>query len=227
MISVFLTGASGFVGSYYTSKFKNQFDFSIYRRNQQLEVKSNVVLHLAGNTGEVNRKLIKKDVYETNLILTIKVFEEFLESDAETFIFLSSTKVYGEIHDNIITESSPVDPQSDYAFSKYLAEEYILSKKIPNEKRVYILRSCMIYGEEIRGNFLKLSNYVKSGLPWILGAFENRRTFCNIDNLCFAINELILNKSVPSGIYNISDDDSLSTNDLVKTLALYHGIKVI
>jgi nucleoside-diphosphate-sugar epimerase len=85
----------------------------------------------------------------------------------------------------------------------------------------------MIYGEEIRGNFLKLSNYVKSGLPWILGAFENRRTFCNIDNLCFAINELILNKSVPSGIYNISDDDSLSTNDLVKTLALYHGIKVI
>lgn len=39
-----------------------------------------------------------------------------------------------------------------YGKSKLLAEQYILSKTIPNGKRVYILRPCMIHGTGNKGN---------------------------------------------------------------------------
>ena len=59
---------------------------------------------------------------------------------------------------------------------------------------------------------------VSKGLPWPLGSFNNKRSFCSIDNLCFIINELIENENVPSGVYNISDDEPLSTNTIIELI---------
>ena len=81
-------------------------------------------------------------------------------------------------------------------------------------KSVYILRPCMIHGPGNKGNLNLLYNVVKKGIPWPLGAFENQRTFTSIDNLCFIINGL-LTKVVASGIYNINDDEAVSTNELI------------
>ena len=61
-------------------------------------------------------------------------------------------------------------------------------------------------------------NFVKKGIPYPFGSFENKRSFVSIDNLCFVIKELIENKNIPSGVYNISDDQDLSTNELVETM---------
>jgi nucleoside-diphosphate-sugar epimerase len=57
------------------------------------------------------------------------------------------------------------------------------------------------------------------GIPWPLGAYENKRSFCSIDNLIFIIKELIERDDIPSGIYNVADDIPLSTNDLISILA--------
>lgn len=46
-----------------------------------------------------------------------------------------------------------------------------------------------------------------------------KRSFCSIDNLCFIINELINNVAIPSGVYNVADDEPLSTNDLIRLIA--------
>jgi nucleoside-diphosphate-sugar epimerase len=77
----------------------------------------------------------------------------------------------------------------------------------------------MIHGPGNKGNLNLLYNFVTKGLPWPLGAFENKRSFCSIDNLCFVIGELIENDQIPSGIYNISDDVPVSTNDLIRLIA--------
>jgi nucleoside-diphosphate-sugar epimerase len=63
------------------------------------------------------------------------------------------------------------------------------------------------------------------GLPWPLGAFENKRSFCSIDNLCFIINELIENDQIPSGVYNIADDKPISTNELINLISVELGKK--
>ena len=60
--------------------------------------------------------------------------------------------------------------------------------------------------------------------PWPLGAFENRRTFTSIENMCFAVNG-VLTENVESGIYNMGDDESLSTNELIEEICKSLGKK--
>ena len=69
-----------------------------------------------------------------------------------------------------------------------------------DDKQVYILRPCMIHGSGNKGNLNLLYNVVRKGIPWPLGAFENRRSFTSIDNLCYVV-EGLLTKEVGSGIY--------------------------
>jgi nucleoside-diphosphate-sugar epimerase len=132
---------------------------------------------------------------------------------------LSSVKATADQIDSILTEDHISNPITHYGKSKLLAEQYILSKSISDDKRVYILRPCMIHGPGNKGNLNLLFNIVSKGFPWPLGAFENKRSFCSIDNLCFIINELINNKQIPSGIYNVADDKPLATNYLIKLIA--------
>jgi len=91
-----------------------------------------------------------------------------------------------------------------------------------NLKKTYILRPCMIHGPGNKGNLILLYNVVKNGIPYPLGAYENRRSFTCIDNLSFVISELI-EKNIPSGIYNVGDDETLSTNELIHLIANVTG----
>ena len=94
-----------------------------------------------------------------------------------------------------------------------------LSRSINYElKRVYILRPCMIHGPGNKGNLNLLYQVVRKGIPYPLGAFENRRSFTSVDNLSFVIEQLII-KNIPSGIYNVGDDETLSTNELIALMA--------
>lgn len=65
---------------------------------------------------------------------------------------------------------------------------------------------------------------MSKGIPWPLGAFENRRTFTSVENICFAVNG-VLTKDVPSGIYNMGDDEALSTNELIVVICETLGKK--
>ena len=91
-------------------------------------------------------------------------------------------------------------------------------------KSVYIFRPCMIHGPGNKGNLNLLYNVVRKGIPWPLGAFENRRTFTSVENICFAVNG-VLTKDVPSGIYNMGDDEALSTNELIEEICKSLGKK--
>ena len=93
-----------------------------------------------------------------------------------------------------------------------------------SDRQVYILRPCMIHGPGNKGNLNLLYNVVKKGIPWPLGAFENRRSFTSIDNLCYVM-EGLLTKDVPSGIYHMGDDEAMSTNELIATICEVMGKK--
>jgi nucleoside-diphosphate-sugar epimerase len=62
-------------------------------------------------------------------------------------------------------------------------------------------------------------------LPWPLAKYNNKKSYCSIGNLCFIINELINREDIPSGIYNIADNDPISTNELIKLISLSLGKK--
>lgn len=94
----------------------------------------------------------------------------------------------------------------------------------PLAKQVYIFRPCMIHGPGNKGNLNLLYGVVSKGIPWPLGAYENRRTFTSVENVCFAIKG-VLTGDVPSGIYNMGDDEALSTNELIEVICEALGKK--
>ena len=122
------------------------------------------------------------------------------------------------LEEGVLTEDVIPKPITVYGKSKLAAEVYILSKKIPKDKRVYILRPCMIHGPNNKGNLNLLYSFVSKGIPYPFGKYVNRRSFVSVENLCFIINELIDNAKIESGIYNIADDTSLSTTELVQII---------
>lgn len=76
----------------------------------------------------------------------------------------------------------------------------------------------MIHGRGNKGNLNLLYSVVSKGIPWPLGAFDNRRSFCSIDNISFVVEQLIVKENIESGIYHIGDDEPLSTNELIRLI---------
>ena len=190
-----------------------------YIKDQQLEINTDALVHLAGKAHDLKKSSNPDEYYLVNTELTKKVFDVFLASDAKVFVNLSSVKAVADEVQGELTENHEPKPITHYGKSKLLAEQYILSKEIPKGKRVYILRPCMIHGPGNKGNLNLLYKLVSKGIPWPLGDFDNKRSFCSIDNLMFIIKELIEREDIPSGVYNVADDLPLSTNEVISILA--------
>tara|TARA_Y100001958_G_C20984216_1_gene374229 strand:- start:272 stop:736 length:465 start_codon:yes stop_codon:yes gene_type:complete len=76
----------------------------------------------------------------------------------------------------------------------------------------------MVHGKGNKGNLNLLYNYIKKGYPWPLKSFNNERSYLSIENLNFILNELIINKKIKSGIYNVCDSEFLSTNKIIEII---------
>ena len=199
---------------------------------QQL-LKFDAIIHLAGKAHDTKNQSASQVYFDINTGLTQKIFDFFLESSAKKFIFFSSVKAAADsVVGDMLTEDVIPTPVGPYGESKIAAEEYILSKlrsedgelkvAMQRDKRVYILRPCMIHGPGNKGNLNLLYNVVKKGIPWPLGDFENKRSFTSIDNLCYVV-EGLLTKDVASGIYHMGDDEALSTNELIALMCEVMG----
>ena len=232
MIKVLVTGASGFIGNniinYLQRKSLKTFPFSRGLGMDYGKINSNyinnngidIIVHLAGKAHDLKNVDKENDYYKINAELTIDIFDAFLISNAKTFLFFSSVKAVKDHLDYILTEEIEPDPITAYGKSKLTAEKYLLSKIAGTEKRIIIFRPCMIHGPSNKGNLNLLFKLVSKKSPWPLGAFNNYRSFCSIDNLCFIINELIDNDKIPSGVYNIADDDVVSTNRIIELIGI-------
>ena len=180
-----------------------------------------IVIHLAGKAHDTKSRTNAQVYFDINTGLTQKIYDWFLQSTATKFIFFSSVKAAADTVEDVLTENVVPAPKGPYGESKIAAENYLISQQSTvnsQQKKTYILRPCMIHGPGNKGNLNLLYQVVKRGIPYPLGAYENRRSFTSIDNLSFVIGNLIV-KDVSSGIYNVGDDECLSTNELITLMA--------
>ena len=184
------------------------------------------IIHLAGKAHDTKNQTESDVYFKVNRDLTMKVFSYFLNhQDIKKFIFFSSVKAAADqVVGEILTEDVTPTPKGPYGESKAEAEKQLndvwkqaLSTQTDG-RQLYILRPCMMHGPGNKGNLNLLYKVVNAGFPWPLGAFENKRSFCSIQNVCFVVKQL-LEQSVESGIYNLADDEALSTNTLVEIIA--------
>lgn len=240
-MKILITGVHGFVGSNLVASLKD--DNTIYGLdiispekegiektyswedlNNGVIPEVDAIIHLAGKAHDTKNETAADVYFKVNTGLTQKIFDYFLaHKSIKKFIFFSTAKAAADKVDGILTEEVVPSPKGPYGESKIAAEKYILEHPA-NDKQVYILRPCMIHGPGNKGNLNLLYSVVKKGIPWPLGAFENRRTFTSIGNLCFVINGL-LTKDIATGIYNMGDDEALSTNELIEVICKSLGKK--
>ncbi len=249
-MKILITGVHGFVGSNLVEALKKEhtiygldiispikdgvrFTFSwdfLDKPNEIPEV--DAIIHLAGKAHDTKNQSAADVYFKVNTGLTQKIFDWFLaQPKCKKFVFFSTAKAAADRVDGILTEDVVPSPVGPYGESKIAAEKYIQEtletwnlKHETQSKSVYIFRPCMIHGPGNKGNLNLLYNVVRRGIPWPLGAFENRRTFTSVENICFAVNG-VLTKDVPSGIYNMGDDEALSTNELIEEICKSLGKK--
>jgi nucleoside-diphosphate-sugar epimerase len=219
-----MTGGSGFVGQNFVKYFTSKGDrVTNITRSELREIsfvgECDVFIHLAGKAHDLKKSSDENDYYEINTELTKKIYDLYLSSNIKTFIYFSSVKAVADSVDGTLTEDIIPDPLTSYGLSKLYAEEYLLSKHLPPDKRLFIIRPCMIHGPGNKGNLNLLYQLVSKRIPYPLASFINKRSFLSISNLCFIIDKLIMDPAIPGGIYNVADDESLSTNDLIKVIA--------
>ena len=237
-----ITGVHGFVGNNLVEALKQdniiygldiisplkdgvRFTFSwdyLDKSNEIPEV--DAIIHLAGKAHDTKNQAAAETYFKVNTDLTKKIFDWFLKQPrCKKFVFFSTAKAAADKVDGVLTEEVVPAPVGPYGESKIAAEKYI-QEHMPTDKQVYIFRPCMIHGPGNKGNLNLLYNVVRKGIPWPLGAFENRRTFTSVGNICFAVKG-VLTKDVPSGIYTMGDDDALSTNELIEEICKSLGKK--
>ena len=201
------------------------------------------IIHLAGKAHDTRNQSAADEYFKVNTGLTQKIFDWYLaHPTAKKFIQLSTVKSAADrVEGEFLTEECIPKPVGPYGESKIAAENYIIEKFAPEAlkrpfhnftdedavvdgKKVYIMRPCMIHGPGNKGNLNLLYGVVSKGIPWPLGAFENRRSFTSIGNLQEVIKGL-LTKDAPSGIYHMGDDEALSTNELIEVICSALGKK--
>lgn len=246
-MKILITGVHGFVGSNLVASLSKEheiYGLDIIAPEKEGVVKTyswedldagrvvgvDAIVHLAGKAHDTKNQAAADVYFKVNRDLTIKVFDYFCtHTNIKKFVFFSTAKAAADKVNGVLTEDVAPSPVGPYGESKIAAEEYILNsiKNRPfcfDKRGVYIFRPCMIHGPGNKGNLNLLYNVVRKGIPWPLGAFENRRTFTSVENICFAVTG-VLTKDVPSGIYNMGDDEALSTNELIEEICKSLGKK--
>ncbi|MEZ0450821.1 NAD-dependent epimerase/dehydratase family protein [Sphingobacterium thalpophilum] len=228
---VVVTGASGFVGQNLCTFFEsmNSSFQKLSLRNSDwsngLSISADAIIHLVGKAHDTSNTSGAGEYFAINRDLTVDLFNIFLKSEIRDFFYFSSVKAVADTVHGILREDVLGKPATPYGKSKLEAEQYLLNQQLPEGKRLFIIRPCMIHGPGNKGNLNLLYKVVEKGIPWPLASFHNERSFLSIDNLSFLIKEMIENQLIPSGVYNFADDEALSTNDLVTLIAQTLGKK--
>jgi len=139
------------------------------------------------------------------------------------FVFVSSIKVNGEGRsDPYTTEDypSPVDP---YAISKFEAEKELHRIADNTGLEVVILRPPLVYGPEVKANFLKLIQIVNLGIPLPLARVKNRRSMIYLENLIDAILLCTTHPKAAGETFLISDGKDISTPELIQKMSFALG----
>jgi nucleoside-diphosphate-sugar epimerase len=226
-----VTGYSGFLGqSLKHSLCKISYTIVPVSRDNDFKEpidgieRFDAIIHLAAKAHDLSNKSDYQTYLSSNYELTKNLFDQFLSSPVSTFVFVSSVKAVADKVEGILDENAVPNPESDYGKSKFLAEEYLLRQNLPTDKRLLILRPCMIHGPGNKGNLNLLYKFVKAGIPYPLAAFANKRSFLSAENFCFFISQII-NNPVPSGVYNVADDEPLAVSEVVEIISKSIGKK--
>jgi nucleoside-diphosphate-sugar epimerase len=251
-MTILLTGANGFVGSALSIKFLNS-KINYRAALRTLGVKPYELEKIAvGNIStSTDWKLALKDIEcVVHLVARVHVMHdssvdplsEFrrvnvegtrnlalqaVEAGVKRFVYLSSIKVNGEstYPDTCFTSNDLVNPQDPYGISKWEAEQVLHQISSETGLEVVIIRPPLVYGPNAKGNFASMVKWLRRGVPLPFGNINNQRSLVSLENLCDLISQCIVHPAAAGQTFMVSDNDDLSTTELLTRTAFAMGIK--
>ncbi|WP_372483468.1 NAD-dependent epimerase/dehydratase family protein [Elizabethkingia anophelis] len=232
-MKIAVLGSTGFIGEKLINFLSETFEF-ITPSLRSLDWEKNlnhidIIINLIGKAHDHKGIAVEQDYYYANVEILKKIYNEFIKSDAKLLIHVSSLAAIEEFESSEpLKENGRCNPQSTYGKTKREAEKWLLDQKLPENKRIVILRPPMVHGPGDKGNLGLLYKFVSKGIPYPLASFNNKRSFISIDNLIFFIEEIISQKDrIASGIYHIADDEPVSTKEIISIISKVEQKNVI
>lgn len=223
-MKVGIIGYSGFIGNNLMNSLSTMHSItpiSLRKMDWKENLhESDVFINLVGKAHDHKSIAKESDYYYANVYLAKEIFNEFIKSNAYLLIHVSSLAALEEFEsDKYLAETDICDPKSWYGKSKRAAENWLLKQKIPEGKKLIIVRPPMVHGPGDKGNLEQLYKLISKGIPYPLASFNNLRSFISIDNFSFFINEIILKSNLlKNGIYHIADDQAVSTKEIIRII---------
>lgn len=180
------------------------------------------VIHLAARV-HVMRDSVSNPLEEfrkINTYATERLARQAAELGVKRFIYLSSIKVHGEAtkKDKAFAVQDLPNPQDAYAKSKWEAE--LVLKRIGQKTgmEIVIIRPPLIYGPEVKANFLQLLNLINSPIPIPLKKADNKRSMIYLGNLVSVIVYSLTHPVAANQTYIVSDNETASVAELIQLL---------
>lgn len=247
MNSVFVTGASGFVGralverlvadnipcvaavrrhvdsipeSVKTVNFDSldeSFDWSTALVGQE------VVVHCAARVHVMNDTVADPlaEFRKVNVGGTLYLAAQAAAAGVKRFVFISSIKVNGDgtqPGSPYKADDAPC-PTDPYGVSKREAEDALRALAEKTGMEVVIIRPVLVYGPGVKANFLSMMRWLDKGVPLPFGAIRNNRSLVAIDNLVDLITTCIAHPAAANQTFLASDGHDLSTTGLLTKMA--------
>lgn len=128
----------------------------------------------------------------------------------KSFIFISTSAVYGIENGNYITEDYPLKGETPYAKSKIMAEEFLSEWAKRNGVVLSILRPSLIAGCNAPGNLGAMVKGIKTGAYLSIAHGKAKKSLLMAQDIAHLV-PLLENKG---GIYNVCDNDHPSFGQL-------------
>ena len=256
MNKILVTGASGFIGQSLCEtlsksgrsvlgavrnlnsilinkniKYISVGDIAFKKNWKDLLVEVDCIVHCAGKAHLIHEKK-NLDIYRlVNIEGTKHLAEQAAKSGVKKLVFLSSVKVNGEntngkTNSKIFTNNDLPAPKDAYSISKFEAEKILWNISTKTGLEVVVVRLPLVYGTSVPANLKRLIKLISTGLPLPFSLINNQRSLIGIDNLVDVILRCIDHPNAKNKTFLVSDDEDLSTPDLIKLIAKEMGCSV-
>jgi nucleoside-diphosphate-sugar epimerase len=150
---------------------------------------------------------------------TRNVVASALDADAKKIIFFSTIAVYGDSARSVFNEDTTPRPKTLYAQSKRQAEQIVLDACLPNGRPFgTVLRLAAVYGSRVKGNYRRLLQALANKRFIPIGPGTNRRTLIYDKDVVNAALAVLTNPIAAGKIFNVTDGEIYSLDDIIKTI---------
>ena len=160
---------------------------------------------------------------EINVAGTTHLSQIAKVKDVRRFVYVSSIKVNGEGRADPYTESDQPAPVDPYGISKFEAEQELQSIAGKTGLEVVIVRPPLVYGPEVKANFLQLIKLINRGIPFPFAGVKNQRSLIFLGNLVDALFICITHPRAAGNTFLVSDGKNVSTPELIQKISLSLG----